>query len=243
MENILKKGLLILICAVLTFSFVGCTQLDDMRSRHALLQENGDISWQGVVYKELPASHYLNPYIDSGSASLCLTEADVPVLLSESSALAYLVPCEDGTFLKLAGTQQYYYCREDLYDQVMEELNTPYVPEVMFLTRSVYNKDTDTTQLQKHVLSQEQFAVIERIVTYFPPTPMYNATLESENDPSFQLMKATKSLLRQLPYATVYAKENGYFLLITENGSRCLFQVPKAYESYFSDLATIALSK
>lgn len=239
MKNVLKKGFLILICAVLLCSLAGCAELDEMRSKHALLQDNGDIIWQDAVYKELPNSQYLNPDEDLWKAAVCLTEDDVPVLLSEFNVLAHLFSCENGTFLRAgSGLRPTYYCREDLYDQVTEELNAPFTADVMFF--NYYTYDIDTSKQHRYVLTDEQFAMVEHIVTNTQPIAEYNADYRSEN--SFILKKGSKSLLRQYSFATVYKTGNDYFLLVQENGARCLFQVPEEYEVPFSNLAAIAFS-
>ena len=71
--------ILCLICLLLPL-LCGCKELDEMRAKQAFYDENGNILWNGAVYKQLPQGEYFQPHT-SYENRVYVTEPDVPVLL------------------------------------------------------------------------------------------------------------------------------------------------------------------
>lgn len=112
------KTVLVLLTAVgLLLCLCGCSGLENMRKKQAFPGENGEILWNGAVYKALPGNEDF--YVETGDYSelVYVTEPDVPVLLSSMFSEMDLYPSGDGVFLEDldAGI---YYCREDRYEEM-----------------------------------------------------------------------------------------------------------------------------
>lgn len=82
MKKVIKTVLVLLAVVGMLLCLCGCTGLENMRKNQAFSRENGEILWNGAVYKALPESEYL--FVDTGyfDDTVYLTEPDVPVLLS-----------------------------------------------------------------------------------------------------------------------------------------------------------------
>ncbi len=83
MKRLIKILTVASMIGILCVLFAGCDELDQMQSRHALLSENREtISFKDKTFYKLPdgVPYFFN---DTYSNRITVTEADVPVLLSE----------------------------------------------------------------------------------------------------------------------------------------------------------------
>ena len=146
MKNKFKLLLLcfvLIICSLLT----GCDALDEMREHHATWTVAGktdSITYKGVEYKQIVASPLPDPMYMRTYDTICVTEPDVPVLLSESRAVVLDIS-DNENFISGALFDDYtaeydinsdykyeysyeeptpvLYCKTDIYDNVMTEIN------------------------------------------------------------------------------------------------------------------------
>lgn len=112
-----KRWIAILLMSVMCLSLCGCQSLEDMRAAHAFWQEDGSIRWNGNVYRRLddvPDSFQL--YTEH---TVCVTEADVPVLLSDWLGDEFTAD-EEGVMLHswYWEGEETYFCREDKFEEM-----------------------------------------------------------------------------------------------------------------------------
>ena len=107
--------ILCLICLLLPL-LCGCKALDEARKNQAFFDEEGNILWNGAVYKQLPKGEYFKPDT-SYDNDVYVTEPDVPVLLQDSFYKAWLIADDEGLILEnyrdFNAGEELYYCRED----------------------------------------------------------------------------------------------------------------------------------
>ena len=121
-KRIVALALALLLCLPLC----SCKELDDMRAHHAFLQEDGTVLWNEAVYKLLPEyddevfeeyDFYVNAV-----GSVYVTEADVPVLLSDTLGKR-MYAYKNGEVIMRWQEKGVFYCRVDVYDHMVNGLN------------------------------------------------------------------------------------------------------------------------
>lgn len=131
-----KRIWALVLTVILCVSLCGCQDLDDMKARQATWMENGHILWNGYEYLPLSESAYgmYYNYTDDlnwdDSEMVYITEADVPVLLSEefgrrgySGADGLLI--EVNVYVNDEHINNVY-CRADMYDWTLNALQNGY---------------------------------------------------------------------------------------------------------------------
>ena len=168
-----KRWIAILLASLLSLSLCGCQRLDDMRAEHGVWQEDGSVLWNGNVYRKLENTLSLEKFdFVYGRITIYVTEADVPVLLSNVFGTMMDV-CADGTLLEyydyrlLEGKRQLY-CREDVYDEMVKTL----ADGVQLDTYYYYYYDYNREESLQYYLTEEQTNTIHRILTTVTPVPI-----------------------------------------------------------------------
>ena len=165
MKKTVKRIILLLTIFSLSLCLCGCDALDKMRQNQGFWGENGEILWNGAVYKELPSDEYL--YVNQDDITIVyVTEPDVPVLLSVFERGYY--PGEDGLFLSGAGK---YYCREDRYQEIQERIYEPFQPDMICCSVTEYNIDAEAEE-KIYQLTQEQVQMLALILETEEPRTM-----------------------------------------------------------------------
>lgn len=114
-----KRWIALLLALLLCASLCGCQELEDMRANHAVWQEDGTILWNGVVYRELADVPEEYQHVVDGM--IFVTEADVPVLLSQEFGTNWTVDTERGLLHSWNHNgQETFFCREDRYEEMAE---------------------------------------------------------------------------------------------------------------------------
>ena len=168
-----KRWLVLALATVLCLSLCGCDDLDTMRAKHAVWQEDGSILWNGAVYRKLENVEEMDKLDASYDyLTIWITEADVPVLLSDWVGESFDV-CADGTMLKnydyrLAEPEYVWYCREDVYDDVVKKLEGG----IRLNTYFYYYYDWQREESAKYYLTAEQTDTIHRVLTTVTPVPI-----------------------------------------------------------------------
>jgi len=118
---------------LLCVSMSGCARLDEMQARHAVWQKDGSILWNGVEYKPLSMEMKADVNLRRFDDRVVVTDADVPVLLSEQYG-RYFDADVEGVFLRgyIEEEGKYYgeyklFCREDRYEEVAAEFANGFV--------------------------------------------------------------------------------------------------------------------
>ncbi len=157
MKNTVKRGAVLLVVCAMLLCLCGCDALDRMRQNQGFWGENGEILWNGAVYKELPPDDDL--YIkDDMNVVVYVTEPDVPVLLSTFYHGYY--PSKEGLFLSGAGK---YYCREDRYEEIQKRIYETFQPDMICCSVTEYNIEGEAEE-KIYQLTQEQTQMLALIL-------------------------------------------------------------------------------
>lgn len=155
-----KHVFALLTAVLLCLCLCGCNRLDEMRMNQGFWQKDGTILFNGQTYKKLPAvSDYFN--WDTNRTDVFITDADVPVLLSEIMGDGFSVS-HGGVLLE--GFNSYVdettqYCRADKYEMVCSMLDGNF--EIVTYGYEYYLVDAD--KLEGYTLTEIQKAGLARI--------------------------------------------------------------------------------
>lgn len=229
----MKKFLVLLIVVGMLFCLSGCSGLEQMRKQQAFLEENGDILWNGCVYKALPDSDVI--YVDTDyENTVYLTKKDVPVLLSMFAMEQMLFCGKDGILLEsVAGTN---YCREDQHEKVLGLMQNNFAPELVCFS---YYTEEGT---EYYTLTKEQVQTLELVAKSVEPTVLSDGMyLESEEHIALQAFSGDMLLCRD--YAAISVSGNTYYLHWYDGKADLLFAVPEEYRSVFAKIVDDCIVK
>ncbi len=231
MKKIIKTVLVLLTVAGVLLCLCGCDALEDMRERQAFPGDNGEILWNGAVYKALPESACL--YVETDN-TVYLTEPDVPVLLSIFSETP-LYASADNAFLESYQTGTYY-CREDQYEKMLSRIQGGVILDVVCY--SYYTQ----TGWQYHTLTKEQVEALEFVVRNTEPTVLGDG-MYLGNEQFVDLQVCSKDMLFQRDYAGISVSGNAYYLYWYAEGQEQLFAVPEEYRAVFAEIVETCMEK
>ena len=119
-------ALLVLLC----ISLSGCSYLDELRASRAVSNEDDTIViCDGVRYLLLPENKYFYPDFTDDSTIYFIDDEEIPLLLTDILG-SWGYKSKDGRFLQDDSAITQNYCREDLYDSIVERMNEGFEPEL-----------------------------------------------------------------------------------------------------------------
>ena len=102
--------------ALLCASLSGCFLVDTLEKQQGFFIEDNKIEYNGKVYRLLPKTESVSVYYGN-STVIYVTDSDVPVLLSQTYGVPYLLS-DDGVFLEEdAQYKEGIYCEESRYEE------------------------------------------------------------------------------------------------------------------------------
>lgn len=237
MKKNLKRFSVLLLTLSLLFALCGCDALDEMRQRQAFVNEDGTITWQGNIYKELPYSEFLNPDT-SYENRVYATKPDVPVLLADMNHERSFEATEDKKVLSgYYGGEEYCYCLESIYDELCARINAPFEPEVVCYDYSVYNEETNEMDMKYYTLTQEQVDAIRLIVETEEPTVLADGMyMDTMNHIWLDECSADRLFSRRTMQISLSASGNTYYLTLYTDDGEVLFTVPSGCNDIFGDI-------
>jgi hypothetical protein len=204
------------------FLLCGCNALDRMRKNQVFL--DGDtLVRDGQTYLLLPECEELCPEEDFGE-TVFVTASDVPVLLSPFYAQSILTPSTDGTFL-VSAFDYTVYCREDMYQQILQRIQNGFTPELVCYSYETYNPKTGEFSEDIYTLTDEQVEVIELITSTVEPEAM-NADWSLNYDWSVVLETCSKDMLFRRCDLEIARVGRTYYLLLYTDTETLTFTVP-----------------
>lgn len=235
----MKKVLSIacLVCLLIPL-LCGCNALDKLRESQAFFDEEGNVLWNGTVYKKLPGNENkydeFYPEIDYSNC-IYVTESDVPVLLVEGMADVVFRVDEAGIILERGyyysedgiPYEKAYYCREDKYEEMAPRFLAPFEPEMYCYEYSYYDFDSYEYIDKIYQLSQEEVATLKRIVETVEPT-VVGGGWYFEASWSVTIEERTEDMLFQRYYLELAYSEGTYYLEIFDDFGRRVYEVPEA---------------
>lgn len=235
-SNMKRKIAIIMLSVILACMLSGCqSTLDDMKSRHAVFTENGDISYGGVLYKKL---NYIDENIeyfnmDSAGEYVIVTDPEVPVLLSQRYGKYHSIT-SDKTFIyymeysyKTEGNEyEKVYCAEDKYDAVLLHIKEGYKPDGYCYTFYRYDEKYRPS-IQTIDLTDAQIKVLEAIRA---GEPVLNREYSD-----FEHMATIKSctsdkLMAKAEYSVTVSDGKYYVVNNNSDGTETSFAVPDEYK-------------
>lgn len=228
----LKKVLLVLLAAVLILSLCGCDALDQMRENQVFLDEDGNISYNGVTYKKLPQCDLLYPET-TNSIYLYVTEPDVPVLLSAAFVQEYLNVSSDGNFLFNYDSN---YCASDMYEEICKRIEEPFTPEVMCYEYDYYDVEIDDFRWETYTLTKEQMDAVSLVLQSVEPVDMSQWSLNY--DWSVSLQECSSDLLFRRGYLEIVSSENDFFLVRYSDQGTQVYPVPDGCWDIFNQIVS-----
>ncbi len=231
-----KKIFAALFAVALVFALSGCSALDDMRQSQAFYEGGGNITWNGEVYKALPASEYLQPEEDYGTW-INLTDPDVPVLLQELFRREQLRPSTDGDFLINYWGNGQHYCKAELYEGLRKRILEPFSPEILCYSYEVYDEKAGDFVTFYYTLTQEQIDMIIRILQQTEPTVMGAGGWWLESNWVLTLEESSADFLFRVPSVLqiAYTGQSYYILGMTDD-QQVIYPVPESDIPLFDKL-------
>lgn len=223
----MKKFVVLLVVIGMLFCLSGCSGLEELRKQQAFVGENGEILWNGNVYKALPGNEYMYVEFDNEGA-VYLTAPDVPVLLSVICMEQFLMPSEDGVLLSEIepGT---YYCREDRYEEMVSRIQKEFTPDLVCYSYEDY------PETSYYTLTQEQVEAIEQVAQTVQPTTLGEG-MYLEWDYYIDLQECSADMLLRRECGGISVSGSTYYLYRYVNGEEQVFTVPEAYSQVFEEI-------
>lgn len=229
------KRIFVLLLVVLQLALLcGCDALDQMRENQAFLQKNGDVLWNGNIYKPLPPCEYLQPGWDS-LTTIFVTEPDVPVLLSGMNSALTLYAGGDNTLLQNYHSKDASYCIESEYEAMCARINAPFQPDIICYSYSYYDPETEQYEGRYYDLTQEQVDAIKLVVETTEPVTLQDGMYLDYQWSLYLEECSTDRLFRRHTMDICYSGSTYYLELYTDSES-VLFAVPEGCNDTFDQI-------
>lgn len=224
----IEKVIALLLVLLMCFSLCSCKELDDRRSHHVLVQEDGSLLWKGQVYFLLPRFEELRNFMldNDYDSMLYITKPDVPVLLNRSFYKSIAYSLGDGLLLREYDDFGSYYCREDRYDELVSVIQ-----EDAPMTKYYYSY-FEGGERKNYFLTEKQMdairAVLDEYDTVSPEwiSTQYAITIYACDE---------KEWFNQF-FLNIEYSDEGYYLIFSEGDFDEYVRVPEAYNSVFAEI-------
>lgn len=236
MKNIWKRALTLTLCLLLIGVLSGCDALDEMRENQAFVRSDAEILWKGSIYKLLPSNDYFYPPI-SGRHSVCLTEEDVPVLLSDTITKSYLGVSDDEALLRDYASQ-ITYCRQDKYDTYAARLQQPFAAEELCFQYGHYDYEKDAYVEGFHTLTEKQAAAIDQVLKEVTPWSLAEY-VNGFSGWSIMVQESSKDHLMRRNHVEIVVEGLSAYLLEDTGKDTMVYTVPDALRPVFIELTNL----
>ena len=246
-----KRIVALLLSLLLCLSLCSCMELDAMRAQHALQQEDGTVLWDGKTF--VPYSSYtlrelgeMGYGVDSWGV-LLLTDADVPVLLSNGQFGQSIYVDASSTILK-SYAQDRLYIREDVYDSNAADIAAVIEEYHAKKKEMQYELRFYVSQVERYCnipLSESQKAVIDHVLLKEEPERTKpNIYTDGADIIGYNIYGERVSTVTTL----IQRPDGPYCLVVKEAGLDLIYTIPQeqadelaaAYDAYCALLGTAA---
>ena len=234
MKRFLKILSLFSLVCLLISSLCGCYVVDMARESKASYNENGDIVWNGAVYKRLPQSDDFCPETDEHA--VYVAAEDVPVLLLPTYGDQALMADAEKLFLEhdfymdeRYELTQVYYCREDLFPEIDKRIREGFPVETVCYTYGSYEEALgEYVECQYH-LTQDQQADLKKILETVEPQKMGEGWY-LDYQWQVSLYSCTEDMLFQRYAMDICISGSTHYLQVADERFNYFYQVPEEYQ-------------
>lgn len=227
MKKFIRTAILVFALTVFCFSLSGCHALDTARNAQAFLNDDGTISYDGKIYKPLPAgSEYaeltyslISSYIENNT--VYITEKDVPVLLSGIVGTSAHIDKDKkiicANYVIDNSSDSRNYCREDIYDNFVEEIKNPnYTKYSMQLDTSFLALIYDDIDIPESIdLKDYEIAAINEIIA-LGDTVKAPYSVDTHEGTYADIYRSTEDGLISENYCTLSRNDDLYYITVYE---------------------------
>ncbi len=244
MKKALKAISLILSVMLICTAFTGCNMLDDLKGSHALInKDRNEITYMGYTYIPIEVNDSrFNPLTEQ---PINVTEEDVPVLLSQANTVYVGQITADGSVMSLNTyywsenyDDNFYFCREDRYDEINEVLETEPTAYMYFYSYWGFDEDGNEISGDYH-LTEEQISVINEIKATAEKKVSETNSFVTEG--SVYVYAATEDMIFRWMELFIYKIDGIYFMKEETDVAYC-YTVPEEYNPIFDEILAMELS-
>ena len=152
---------------MLCVTFTACNPVPEMRAYHATWNEDSSISYNGKTYVKLPRCDNFSPLYGPPYPSVWVTDADVPVLLSESMGTPFYLSV-NGDFLLQRGDDSNIYCVSELYDATVKRIEDGDPMLYYCFEKTIYNPETGEHEGKRILLSEDVTKILQKTLSQKP---------------------------------------------------------------------------
>ena len=235
MKRVFKIICISLIITIICLTFGGCGALDDIRETRITLTEKGSILYDDHEYSLLPQCEYLNPYFNISSPLLYLADEEVPLLLTSIFCTEHSISA-DKKFISAGGETPQYYCRDDIYDDIIGRISSGFKPDGYCY--EYYDFDAGKDML--YLLKDSETEAIRKVLKDVTPTLLPD--IANVNYEVFVALDACSSDLYFRNYAyNIYLLEGKYYLQADSGEQYLIYTVPDELNENFKGILKFAV--
>ncbi len=230
---------LCLVCLLIP-TLCGCAMVDELRESRATYDGDGNILWNGTVYKKLPINEDFCP--ETNHSEVYVADEDVPVLLLSTYGDQMLTADKEKLFLEHNSymDERYelapvYYCREDRYDEFFKKIRYGFPIETVCYHYGYYDEEKMEYIEKEYHLTDEQRSTIEKIMTTVKPTQSGEGWY-LDYEWMVSLYDCTEDMLFQRYAMDVCVSGKTYYLRVDDERHTYFYQVPEEYETVFGQI-------
>lgn len=235
--------ILCLICLLLPL-LCGCKKLDEMRTKQAFYDENGNILWNGAVYKQLPQGEYFQPNTNYENR-VYVTEPDVPVLLHDLFFKQWMIADDEGLILDNRGDVDlwhWYYCREDRYEELAKRLQEPFQGDMLYYSYWFFDENGEYGE-QLYRLTDEEWGVLRQVLETAEPLEM-DAGWKLAYDATVTLVESSEDRLFSREFLELMVCGDTYYLrLKLDPRESVTYQVPEEAAPFMAQIMEAEIKK
>lgn len=231
MKNVKRILLSLLVVCLLCTTLTGCQVLEEARAAQGFWVTPGEsFRWGDATYQRLPDGkvlEYLHVQYDYAADSVCVTEEDVPVLLSFILGEEFYQSNEGLLLVSSSYDYEAYYCRSDAYAQLVQQLQNGFNPVGICCEYTLWDTEQEDFTQTAFRLTMEQTTMIRALLALertYVPEMMYTSY-----DYSLSLNECSDDMLLQKPLVELCQAGDSYFLMNTDDDGEWIISVPDAY--------------
>ncbi len=242
MKKFLKIASLMTLVCLLVSSLSGCYAVDAMRQSRATYDAEGNILWNGAVYKRL--SYHEDFCLDTGyDNDVYVADEDVPLLLLSVYGEEILSVDKEKLILEhrqFIEADRYasvpiFYCREDRFEEFEKKILEGFPVEVVCYNYGYYNDETFEYEDKRYDLTEEQISAIRKVLETVEAQKMSEGWY-LDYEWQVVLYECTADMRFQRYAMDICLAGSTYYLRVEGDRVTYFYQVPEEYAKEVSQI-------